>query len=93
MVEPRGSASKEGQQDALEGGSRHGGTDPESFTYGKKESRLEICVSGSVIWSAGQECGASADLKAHFIRKLLKLIDTNQNVVNGSKYQAGRRTS
>ena len=57
MVEPRGSASKEGQQDALEGGSRHGGTDPESFTYGKKESRLEISVSGSVIWSAGQECG------------------------------------
>ena len=57
MVEPRGSASKEGQQDALEGGSRHGGTDPESFTYGKKESRLEICVSGSVIWSAGQKCG------------------------------------
>ena len=31
---------------------------------GKKESRLEICVSGSVIWSAGQECGGSEIGKA-----------------------------
>ena len=29
--------------------------DPESFTYGKKESRLEICVFGSGIWSAGEK--------------------------------------
>ena len=41
----RETARARSQQDALEGGSRHGGTDPESFTYGKKESRLEICVS------------------------------------------------
>ena len=26
----------------------------------KNQSRLEICVSGSVIWSAGQECGEGA---------------------------------
>ena len=54
----REAARARSQQDALEGGSRHGGTDPESFTYGKKESRLEICVFGSVIWSASRKCRA-----------------------------------
>ena len=39
------------------------GTDPESFTYGTKESRLEICVSGSVIWSADEKCGAREEFR------------------------------
>jgi hypothetical protein len=61
MVGARGGAERQRERGAssthIQGGSRHGGTDPESFTYGKKESRLEICVSGSVIWSAGGKCG------------------------------------
>ena len=62
MVGARGGAERQRERGAssthIQGGSRHGGTDPESFTYGKKESRLEICVSGSVNWSAGGKCSA-----------------------------------
>ena len=38
------------------GWSPHVAWNPESFTYGKKESRLEICVFGSGIWSASKKC-------------------------------------
>ena len=52
--------------------------DPESFTYGKKESRLEICVSGSVIWSAGQKCG---EMRANAMgRRPIAIGDINRGV-------------